>query len=79
MEVNNRQDIVPLYSPEEMDREEGQVISALINSASQPIPDPDRWLEEELQRSVLITKLDTVFNWARMLHLGDVFSTFPAI
>jgi NADH-quinone oxidoreductase subunit B len=69
MEIGDRQDIVPLYSPAEMDREEGQVISALMDSASQPIPDPDRWLEEELQRSVLITKLDTVFNWARKWSL----------
>jgi len=69
MEVGGRQDIVQLYSPAELDRDEGHTIEALIAGSAEPIPDPDQWIDEELQRSVLITKLDTVLNWARKWSL----------
>jgi len=65
MEINSGQNILPIYSPAELDRDEGKVIEALIASSQQPIPDPDHWLEEELERSVLTTTLDSALNWAR--------------
>ncbi|MCJ7522411.1 MAG: NADH-quinone oxidoreductase subunit B [Dehalococcoidia bacterium] len=34
-----------------------------------PILDPDGWLTEELQRSVLTAKLDAVLNWGRRWSL----------
>ncbi len=65
MEIGNRQDIVPLYSPLELDRNEGQAIEALKASAIVPISDPDMWIDEEVQRGVFTAKLDALLNWGR--------------
>lgn len=65
MEIESGQNILPVYSPAELDRDEGKAIEALIARSQQPIPDPDRWLEEEIKRSVLTTTLDGALNWAR--------------
>ena len=58
-----------IYSDTELDRAEGKVIEALKERSQQPIPDPDRWLEEELQRNILLTSLDAILNWARRSSL----------
>jgi len=73
MEIGNIQNLVPIYSPLELDREEGKAIEALKARSQQPIPDPDRWIEEELQRSVLITSLDAVLNWSRKYSPWPMF------
>jgi len=65
MEIESGQNILPVYSPLELDRDEGQIIEALKARSVQPIPDPDGWIDEELQRSVLTAKLDTLLNWGR--------------
>jgi len=72
-------DITPrhIYSDAELDRTEGEAIEALKRSSQQPIPDPDRWLDEELRHNILLTSLDTILNWARRSSLWPVIC-FPA-
>jgi len=65
MEIGSGQDFTPVYSPIELDRDEGKIIEALKARSQQPISDPDHWIDEELQRSVLTAKLDSVLNWGR--------------
>ena len=54
-----------IVSPNELDIAEGLKINSLMEASQQPIPDPDRWLDEELSRNVLITTVDYVVDWAR--------------
>jgi len=65
MEIESGQNILPVYSPAELDRDEGKAVEALKARSQQPIPDPDRWLEEEIERGVLTTSLDAILNWGR--------------
>ena len=65
MEVGG-EGLVPIYSPADLDRDEGQTIEALIASAVAPIPDPDRWLDGEIERGGLLAGLDGLLNWARL-------------
>ena len=76
MEVS---DLTPrhIYSDTELDRIEGEGIEALKASCQQPIPDPDRWLDEELGRNILLTSIDTLLNWARRSSLWPSIC-FPA-
>ena len=73
MEIESKQYLTPIYSPADLDIEEGKAIEALKARSTEPIPDPDRWLDEELQRSVLITRLDSVLNWARKYSPWPMF------
>ncbi len=66
-----------IYSDTELDRKEGAGIEALKASSQQVIPDPDRWLDEELKRNVLVTSLDAVLGWARSSSLWPAIC-FPA-
>ncbi len=72
MEIESGQNILPVYSPAELDRDEGKAIEALMARSQQPIPDPDHWIDEELQRSVLTAKLDSVLNWGRRWSVWPV-------
>ena len=72
MEIEKTLNLMPIYAPIELDREEGRAIEALKAKSGQPIPDPDGWLDEELQRNVLVTTLDAVLNWSRK------YSPWPA-
>ncbi len=54
--------IMPL---KEIDIAEGLKINSLMEASQQPIPDPDKWLDEEIRRNVLITTVDYVVDWAR--------------
>jgi NADH-quinone oxidoreductase subunit B len=54
-----------IVSANEIDIAEGLKINSLMAASQQPIPDPDRWLDEELSRNVLITTVDYVVDWAR--------------
>jgi len=65
------------YSDLELDRVEGEAIEALKQRSHEPIPDPDRWLEEELHRNILLTSLDGILNWAQRNSLWPVIC-FPA-
>ena len=66
-----------IYSDTELDRAEGQQVEALKTQSQQPIPDPDRWLDEELGRNILLTSVDTILNWARRSSLWPAIC-FPA-
>ena len=45
--------------------------------ASESIPDPDAWLDEDLKRNILLTSVDCRINWARRSSLWPVIC-FPA-
>ncbi len=61
-----------VYSDTELNRAEGEAIESLKTHCQQAIPDPDKWLEEELQRNVLLTSVDFILNWARRSSLWPV-------
>lgn len=61
-----------IYSNGELDRAEGEIIEALKAHCQQPIPDPDRWLEEEARHNILLTTVDATINWARRSSLWPV-------
>jgi NADH-quinone oxidoreductase subunit B len=65
------------YPGSQLDRKEGKAINELIARSQQPIPDPDRWLDEELERNILLTSVDSILNWARRSSLWPVVA-FPA-
>lgn len=69
MEIGKGQEIAPVYDPVACDISEGRAIEALKAASQTPISDPDGWLTEELQRSVLTAKLDAVLNWGRRWSL----------
>ena len=75
MEVDRAREYI--YSDTELDQVEGEVIEELRASAQQPIADPDRWLDEELERNVLTTTMDAVINWGRRSSLWPAIC-FPA-
>ncbi|MDZ4231150.1 MAG: NADH-quinone oxidoreductase subunit B family protein, partial [Dehalococcoidales bacterium] len=56
---------------------EGQAIEVLKKSSQLPLADPDSWLDEELQRNVVLTSIDNVINWARRSSLWPAIC-FPA-
>lgn len=63
MEVGSPRDYI--YSDTELDHVEGQVIEGLKAASQEEIPDPDQWLDEELQQNILLTTVDWVINWGR--------------
>ena len=54
-----------IYSDTEVDRIEGQVIEDLKANSRDVIPDPDKWLDEEMDQNILLTTADWILNWAR--------------
>ena len=75
MEVMDYRD--GLYSPQEIDRHEGEIINELKARATEPIPDPDGWLDEEVKRNIFLTSADWFVNWAQRSSLWPVIC-FPA-
>jgi NADH-quinone oxidoreductase subunit B len=75
MEVSSDREYI--YTPGELDREEGQVIEELKATSREAIPDPDKWLEEDLERNILLTSVDAILNWARRSSLWTAIC-FPA-
>jgi len=66
-----------IYPDTELDRTEGEGIEALKERSQQPISDPDRWLDEEPERNILLTSLDAILDWARRSSLWPAIC-FPA-
>ncbi len=65
------------YSDTELDSYEGRVIETLKARSVEIIPDPDKWLDEELNKNILLTTVDAVLNWARRSSVWPVIA-FPA-
>ena len=61
----------------ELDKTEGEAIEELKEHSQQPIPDPDRWLDEELKQNIVLTSVDTVISWARRSSMWPAIC-FPA-
>ena len=66
-----------IYSDIELDKTEGEIIEALKKHSKEPIPDPDRWLDEELDRNILLTSVDAIINWAQRSSMWPAIC-FPA-
>jgi len=70
-------EIEEVYPSRELDKVEGKAVNEFIARSQEVIPDPDRWLDEELERNVLLTSVDAVLNWARRTSMWPVVC-FPA-
>ncbi|TET68883.1 MAG: NADH-quinone oxidoreductase subunit B [Dehalococcoidia bacterium] len=66
-----------IYSDTELDLEEGQIIEELKANSQPVIPDPDEWLDEEIEQNILLTTVDAVINWGRRSSLWTAIC-FPA-
>jgi len=75
MEIGEAKEYI--YSDTELDRAESEQIEALKAHSQQPFPDPDKWLDEELRRNILLTSVDAILNWARRSSLWPAIC-FPA-
>ena len=65
-------EMMSVYSSQELDRSEGLAINELIANSQQPIPDPDRWLDEAGRPNLIITSIDAVLNWGRRSSVWPV-------
>jgi len=75
MEVGKGREYI--YSDRELDRVEGEIIEEVKASSQQPIPDPDRWLEEEARENIFLTTVDEFINWGQRSSLWTAIC-FPA-
>ncbi len=66
-----------IYSASELDLAEGQAIEDFKAASQQPFADPDGWLQEELDKNVLVTSADWLINWGRRSSLWTAIC-FPA-
>ncbi|MEE8353609.1 MAG: NADH-quinone oxidoreductase subunit B family protein [Dehalococcoidales bacterium] len=66
-----------IYSASELDLAEGQAIEDFKAASQQPFADPDEWLQEELDKNVLVTTADWLINWGRRSSLWTAIC-FPA-
>jgi len=73
MEIGKRY----IYHDFELDRDEGVIINKQIETSRESIPDQDAWLNQDLQRNILLTTVDGILNWSRRSSLWTVIC-FPA-
>ncbi len=66
-----------IYSADELDVAEGQAIEDLKATSHEPFADPDEWLQEELDKNILVTSADWLINWGRRSSLWTAIC-FPA-
>jgi len=62
-----------ITTPQEADIAEGKLINSFIENCTTSFPDPDKWLDEEIHRNILLTTVDAAVAWARQR------SIFPLI
>lgn len=55
-----------------MDADWGDTVESFHRRFTQPHPDDESWLEEELKRNVLVTTADLIFNWGRRSSIWPV-------
>ena len=65
------------FTLQEVDRREGEGIETLKRNSQSVIPDRDRWLDENIERNILMTTVDAVINWTRRSSMWPVVC-FPA-
>jgi NADH-quinone oxidoreductase subunit B len=65
------------YNSRVDDLHEGRQVAALKSNSSDVLPDPDAWLDEEIQRNVLLTTVDWAIDWAKRSSLWTTVC-FPA-
>ena len=75
MEVNNRESCP--CQPTDLETKEGEVIRSLKDKSAISIPDPDKWLDEDIKRNMLLTTVDWAIDWARRSALWTTIC-FPA-
>jgi NADH-quinone oxidoreductase subunit B len=69
---------MPEYSPDEVDRVEGQTINRAKIESQDVISDPDQWLlEGELKHNIILTRLEDLINWGQRSALWTAIC-FPA-
>jgi NADH-quinone oxidoreductase subunit B len=69
MEIENRPSV---YSSRDLNLAEGAEIEQLRCSATQSLPEPSEWIdEEEIQKNILLTTV------GKMVHWGRHYSTWP--
>lgn len=60
------------YISSELDKTEGAEIEALIAASKEPYPDPVAWLDEEIQRNVLLASTEHIIGWAKRFSVWPV-------
>ena len=60
------------YASRDLDRAEGQEIEALIAASTEPYPDPVDWLDEDLERNVLLTTAESLIDWCKRYSVWPV-------
>jgi NADH-quinone oxidoreductase subunit B len=76
VEIEDNLDKCP-YEGKILDIDEGSQIEALKANSSTIIPDPDKWLNEDIKRNILLTSIDWAIDWARRSSLWAAVA-FPA-
>jgi len=74
MEVNS---FKQYYPDMELDWQEGQEIEELKAKSVGAIPDPDAWLDEHIEKSILFSTADALINWSQRSSLWTTIC-FPA-
>jgi len=60
------------YISSKLDKAEGAEIEALIAASKEPYPDPVAWLDEEIQRNVLLASTEHIIDWAKRFSVWPV-------
>ncbi len=74
-------DIAPggkfIYPDAELDHAEGLVINETKANSQVIIPDPDKWLEEDAEKNIMLTTVDALINWGMRSSMWTAIC-FPA-
>jgi NADH-quinone oxidoreductase subunit B len=65
------------HSNAALDSIEGREIDALMADSRETVPDPDKWLTEDLKQNILLTTADALINWGQRSSLWTTIF-FPA-